>query len=230
MNIQKVVCIFHHGRCGSTVLSDMLNQHSTVKCFGEIIKNYKNSDQNTIINYIKNKCNETSKTAIFEIKPWHITKNHMTIKNFVDNLGRIGVTHIIILERRNFLLREISSQLLKSQNRYQNYTNIKKVGEINKIKLNTDILINKFQRIENSFTEIRKNINIKPLNLVYENDILSNSPKTAYDKCQKYLSLDPETPKIYMRKLNSTNFRDMVSNANQIISILKNTKYEWMIY
>ena len=64
--------------------------------------------------------------------------------------------------------------------------------------------------------------------LTYEDDILED-PRKGYKKLCHFLGIQPESPPIVFKKTNPFPLKDIVTNFDEIISHLKDTKYNWML-
>lgn len=121
-NDQNVVML-HTGRCGSTVLSNMLGRRSDVFWAGEIFEPFMNS-QTKVNDFHKvissNREKEIARVFGFEIK--HLKQLHLSSKCIdlnlavlINKLKEIKNIKFIVLERENYLRRAISAQVAREK-------------------------------------------------------------------------------------------------------------------
>ena len=113
--IQKErVAMLHIGRCGSSVLGNMLDAHTKIYWAGEIFEDYTHGDNSVdkaaLVGKIFNeKCHrKTSRIFGFETK--YLPQQHLSHKcinmdlgNYIDLLRKLDVTKYIVLHRKNYL-------------------------------------------------------------------------------------------------------------------------------
>ena len=116
-------CVWHIGRCGSTVLSSMLNQHPQINSVGEILERYSNSFKNLkykpgswtigqlLVKYMM-LCNRDNFFG-FEIKVWHLFNLGISVKQTMEFMNQTNVHKHILLTRENYLRILVSSYVAK---------------------------------------------------------------------------------------------------------------------
>ncbi len=117
------ICMLHSGRCGSTVLASMLNQHSEIHWAGEIFqykslgkKNRKNIKKHngvkTIITHQRDSCTERFfgfETKILPEQHMGAHRINLTLKEYLSLLQELAFSKIIVLKRKNILRQAISA-------------------------------------------------------------------------------------------------------------------------
>lgn len=126
------VAMFHFGRVGSTVLSELLNQHPGIKWDNELFQLLKNNNKRLIydlkyekdwIKILTNRfCRTNEKIYGFETKPIneaHLGKDFYptSFEDYLDTLLEVGFSKFIILKRKNMLKQMISIQRAIEQNK-----------------------------------------------------------------------------------------------------------------
>ena len=117
------VVMFHIGRSGSTVLSDLLGQHSRVFWDGQIYERlFEQLEASSTRVAPGSVARHNAITALqfrmraagervygFEVKFFHLRCFGIDLKEYVAHLRALGFTHFVILERRNYLRKILSS-------------------------------------------------------------------------------------------------------------------------
>lgn len=242
--------MFHIGRCGSTVVAKMLEQHRNIHWANELYEpifkkwNLLNPDftQPGVmpmppIEYLK-KSIKNSKSIIygFEIKPYHLRLVGMPLDNYLQEIERINFHHFILLDRKNKLRKIISSIKAKQSGVY--HLNTGSNPKLEKIHIPVQSIqidheskplikfindyINDVELIENV---LKNKIYLK---LTYENDI-ENDPLVAYSKICNFIGVERISPKIPLSKTTPFPIRDLVENYDELSNYLSNSPYEWML-
>ena len=100
--------IFAQGRSGSTALADLLNNHHSIRCEGELLMNYKLFP----LEFLEGKSRphvEEGRVWGCKIKWWHIAEvQHREVNIFLRALRSRG-WKIIYLHRENYLFQALST-------------------------------------------------------------------------------------------------------------------------
>lgn len=232
------VAMFHPGRCGSTVVGILLNQHPKIHWVGEIfacIKSRYGSNSwiwDNPVDMVKLKTNLSSSRVFgFEMKMKHFKDVNIGVKRMISILNALNYNKYIILKRKNYLKKEISALVGKKIGKW----NTKK--EISPPSVNVPIngyrngsIIYEFIYQDKFYKKLDDNLNGKDkLKISYEDDI-KYDPKKSYRKMLEYLGLKYEDAEIQTKKINKEPIQDRVSNFNEVNEVLSGTKYEWMLY
>ncbi len=231
------------------MLGSMLNQHKKIYWEGEVYnKAAKKLNPNPveissnyadkIIEYFENQLEKTRKPFFgFEVKPFHISKYlGKDIKDYITSLNDT-VDYFIVLKRKNFLRKIVSSLVAQSTGFYhmgkKNKSQLKKIN-INFNKINIDFkeksLIEFLDEYDLAFRKFSEFLNDKKnLLLTYEDHIQEN-PFIAYNAVCEFINLDIRKPKINYLKTNPFALNNIVINFDELKEYLTNTKYEWMLY
>jgi len=245
------IVMIHIGRSGSTVLSDMLHQHSKITWDGEIyekiISNYEKkngpvqSKDISIRPYrlIEERMINNPKFCYgFELKFYHLDFVKVALKEYIDTINQLGFSKIIILKRKNFLRKIVSSLIarktgvwFKSANNKSKNTESKKIFlDVNSIKIDRmeESLIYFLNLYDSNFRELFKlTLNLDYLSLEYETDIQSN-PYDGYQKVINYLNLDDDEPLVRLTRTNPESLDLIIENYEEVKKYLGGTKYSWM--
>jgi len=241
------VAMFHTGRCGSTVLGNLLNQNPEISWAGEVFEDmhkryrkyrWRKEKPLKIIEIImySRGCNffgfETKSMKEQHLRPQWIDMN---LIDYIGALCKLGFKHFIILRRRNYLKRAMSATVgFRSGIWHQ-----KKGETTNPIQVNIDInnfkigntskpLLQHFRDLDQHYLELNSILNENcVLNLIYEDDIQDN-PIAAYNKICDFLKIESFPVEIRRKKTNPFKMYEVVQNLDEIKNTLRNTKYEWM--
>lgn len=241
--------MFHSGRCGSTVLGDMLNQHPDIfwasEIFNDMPKGFKWYLPNRLRtkNFIeKGMYAQSKKYYGFEIK--YLPEQHLrsdcinlSLLSLVDLLRKMG-TDFIVLLRKNYLRRALSVEIARTTNEWHTQEQ-KNIPTPVKIDIDHFVtgniprpLIEHFNILDEYSNTLQALLEDTPfLKLCYEDDILLD-PTVACIKVAEFLDADITSFDVAVRlkRTNPFNIKDMILNYNEVASLLKGTKYEWMLY
>lgn len=240
------VFMLHIGRVGSTVLADLLNQHSQIKWDGEFYpkqtKKYLKFIYKNPIEFLKIKMSQNlSKFYGFELKSsknqlFKKTSINLDIDTFIKKIARLNFNHYILIERKNYLKQFISFMFAKQTKIHHTK---QKVDKISTIKINFEScelfhhkksLIEHFEYLDNFYQNTEELLKNKIyLHLTYEDDILPN-PQIAYNKICDFLNIKNENPVVNLKRTNPFPLKDVIENYAEVEDYLKGTKYEWMLY
>lgn len=244
------VCIFHNGRCGSTVIVNLLGKHSKVHWDGEIFSKYflnpdgktfgrVDYEKNNAISILRNKMKDVfTQYYGFDVKRNHILWFGYSIPEYIQQLVKMGFDHFVVLERQNHLRTILSYTIARKAGVWHIHKHeaaTEKAFHINPEKIylgyeEIDLLTalgemaNYFSTLRNAF----KDLNLPYLALTYEKDI-RDDPKVGYEKIIDYIGLEIESPQTRFSRTNPFPIRNMVSNYDELFDYLSGTPYEWML-
>ena len=241
------VCMVHIGRCGSTVLSNMIEQSFSIhwagelyepifKAFGTNLGQFKQCP----IDFLKGDMASAKKARYgFEFKPYHLQLLGQDPSAFLNTLVELGFTKFIFLDRANRLRKIVSSLKAKSTGVYhvspgyirrnprgKIYVNINQVEIDHDSKTLLEYLVD-YDRDVSLYLELLGSKN--PLILEYSRHI-QNDPYVGYQYVSRFLDLPHGIkPKIYYNRTNPFGLESIIENYQDVIDLLKPTKYAWML-
>lgn len=246
----KYTVIFHTGRSGSTVLSNLLGQTKEIFCDNEIyhpfleyISYQSNQSPADSIKVLQNrmilqKLFHIQKTIYnCEIKPFHLRIIKISLQAYLNYLKTLGFKHFIILKRENYL-RMIVSSLISQQKLNKYHISSRKKSHLQKLRLEVDkknfgnnkALIPLLQQYQNDFKNLESVLHDElVLKLTYENDI-SNNPHIGAKKVCEFLGIQYQEGKIKYGKTNPFPLNEIIENYDEVKQTLQKTPFEWMIY
>lgn len=246
------VCMIHIGRCGSTVLSNMIEQNSSINWAGELYEPmFKAWDlaspnftqpvklENSPLSYLNLDMIRCKKSFYgFEIKPYHLKLLGQDPEEFFNALEENGFTKFILLDRSN-RLRKIVSSLIAHQTGVYHISpgNIVRTSK-RKVFINTDLveidhdsktLIEYLQDYDRQWLSLCDLFNSRnTLSLEYSRDI-ERGPMVGYGKVARFLDLPLKTPCVYYKRVNPYPLKEIIINYEDIVSLLGETKFSWML-
>jgi len=244
----KRVAMLHPGRCGSTVLGRMLEQHSQIDWAFEVFeKDFPNlASKQERLRYVQDTIAKPlvgSQKHVFGFETktlphLHLHASHIgqSIDEYVRLLKSLSFNKFIIIWRGNYLRRAISLEVGHLTSSWHS----KEAGKLNRIELPIDqffeskyhspmTLIESFRIQVAMIQQIQRLLaNQSCLFLNYEVDI-ENDPKVAYRKVCKFLDVKEERVSITLRKTNPFPVREILVNYGTVASALCGTEFEWML-
>lgn len=242
-----VIAMYHVGRCGSTVIGQLIDQHPKVFWDGEIyFQKWKESkfkfETFSNVRFLRRRMLASSDRYYgFELKfldSQHLAIINSSIEKVVDDFIASGVNKHIILERKNYLRMLIS--WVVGRQRMQHHIKSDEKAILTKVRLEANnlsfgtiqkpkSLIDWFQTIEDAYRNLRLLLSeTENLDLIYEADI-ENDPYIAYRRVCSFLGLEEKATELTLSRTNPFPVADMLDNYDQIVQILRGTKYEWML-
>ena len=246
---RQSVMMLHHGRSGSTVLTQMLQQHSDLHWDGEFFHPLSNrSLSDSKLKKWSNPLEVLQNRPDFwqgfvyglEVKFKHIWEPrvlNMSVKEFVDAMHEMGIEHWIVLKRSHYLrmmLSCIRGMKTGSWHSKKGESNEARTLSIDLEKANVGLgesrpVLEQFHRLDETFEEIKELLqDRKTLWLEYESDIF-NDPKVAYLKTCEFLNIKPLHIEPTLQKSAFKPVCDLIANFDELSSVLENTPYEWML-
>ena len=246
-NPAKIV-MFHLGRCGSTVLGNLLNQHLNIFWDSEIYEKIGRRSLPELyitsnpFKLIRMRMLWAGRYYGFETKlmqKQNIIYNPigMSLPEFVDRLKKMGFDHFIILNRRNYL-RQVVSGAIGFKNKLWHQPYIQKPFmtriylDVNNVPFghNYKPLFARFDEFDATYKLLNHVLtNQRVLRLNYEDDVLQD-PVKAYRRVCSFLGIDCKKVSTRLRKMNPFDLSDIITNFGDIEIALRGTSYEWMLY
>jgi LPS sulfotransferase NodH len=248
--LRKNVGMFHTGRCGSTVLGNMLNQHSAIFWAGEIFERMTNRHRevvpgreafDTVINKSRRRGRDSGKRIYgFELK--YLRQQHlrdeylnMTLADAIAAMERLRFSRFIVLHRENYLRQAISAEVGRQNKSWHAKANPQKATRVTLdvhafwTGMRREPLLDWFHCLDENYHRLKDLLaDREVLLLSYERDILKD-PAQAYGKTCAFLGVAAESPQIDLVRTNPFSYDTMVDNMSQVVAVLRGTQYEWML-
>ncbi|MGD8388537.1 MAG: hypothetical protein PVG49_15430 [Desulfobacteraceae bacterium] len=247
---RKKVVLFHIGRCGSSVLGNLLNQHRRICWDSEIYEQWfqsmemrrrplaKAAKQMDPVEYLSRRLAWSGPFHYgMEVKFFHLNLFGVSLFDYIDRIHDIGFRHFILLERKNTLRAVVSSLIAARTGKWHQPFRSKAPvlpepidvgpGEIG-IDRERKPLLAFLEDYRDRFIELEGLLKGKRmLRLTYEEDLYSD-PVKGYQRVCSFLGERPEAVTVRYRKTNPFPLRQLVRDLEQVQKALHGTPFEWM--
>lgn len=240
------VVIIHLGRCGSTVLGNLLNQHSQITWRGEILEPIfqaarKQLGDHYVLNgdpvrlALQAVDNCPTEYCGVEFKPYHLAVYQTPLASFVADMREAGFRHFVVLDRRNRLRKIVSSRLAATTGVWHVPPTAVRDGQVIDIDVDHFSLDRKagtlaevLKMYDAEFEELRRLLSPGYLDLIYE-DHIEGDPTIAYQEVVNYLGLTADPVEIKLGRTTAAPLREVVANFESVARHLTGTRYAWML-
>ena len=241
-----VVVMLHVGRCGSTVLADLLAQNPAIfwdgklprkahQLYGEKVREL------DFGRWIRRQFAISGDRFYgFEFKvlaDQYSAVFGTTTRGFLEECRRIGVTHYILLTRRNTLRHVVSHYASRNRGRWH----ASSADEVRAQTFHLDIseittgsapgrsLTDYLQEVNDAHDEVRRLLkHEKLLEIEYESDIDARGAIYAYRQICSFLVIESAAVKVRNVKVNPYPMDRVIENFDEIAQTLADTKFAWM--
>ena len=237
--------MIHHGRCGSSVVGNLLVQNPNIHWASELYSSMlaKWQEENQQINFhlakepivekpiefLKNSMNETTKPYYGVVfKPFHFTIANSSTMEFLNQSFLLNFTYFILIRRKNSLRIIVSDKVARKKNTWHSCG--EDIAKLEKIHLPLNQhkpLVKRIRNSEKQMQEVEtllagKNV----LNLTYEDDI-EQDPQSAYRSICEFVNMEATKASVNYNKTNPFPLKDIIENFAEVKAALHNTPYEW---
>ncbi len=241
--------MYHIGRCGSSVLGNLLHQHPAIRWDREIYFHRWTRSNRRLERWDSESFLRRSMWAAgrryygFEIKfldSQHLLTLQLSLAEYIAELARVGVTHHVILERRN-TLRVMLSSAAGTRNKRHHAATDAPAGPPERVRLDVarwkfwkhtapKPLVDCLADVSAAYAELRRRLTDQNvLELSFEDDIAAESPHAAYSRTCAFLELSPAPAEIHTRRLHPEPLSALIENFDEVADALRGTPYEWML-
>ncbi len=231
--------LLHHGRSGSTVVGDLMNQHPDVHWDGEIFHQALRSGIDAPVDPLRHLRNRMlragKKICCGEIKLTHLRQLDLPPEKLLEEASRIEAS-VVILERRNYLRRIISSLIVKQTHYY--HLAASQQLEPRPFAIDVDHvmhhgkslpLLAHLDDLEQNCQSLRQlAAKETSLRLIYEEDV-EGDPTVAYQKLCRLMGLAPHNVRVRLRRVNRGELSHLIVNYDEVKAYLDGTPYAWML-
>ena len=240
------IMMLHNGRCGSTVVGDLLSQNPNIHWASELYtplfakwkkenqQEYTHLSKKPIVEnpmeILKNSMHKTTKPYYgVVVKPFHFAIAHSSAMEFLNQSFLLNFTYFILIRRKNRLRIIVSGQVARKKNTWHSYgEGIAKLEKIHLPLNKPKPLVERIENLEIQMQEVEtllagKNV----LNLTYEDDI-EQDPQRAYRSICKFVDMEATKASVNFNKTNPFPLKDIIENFAEVKAALHNTPYEWM--
>jgi len=241
------LAMLHTGRCGSSVLGLMLDDHPHIVWASELLKDIAKvrpdgvDGKTTATQMIRQGGRsaiskvygfETKYLPQLDLRPSHVG---MDLPDYLDLLRGLGYDHFVLLERKNYLRRAISVEVARQKMQWHTQD---KAAKATRVYLDTQAfqtgsevmtLVELFEQIDREYDRAKGLLADDQLVCIsYEDDILAD-PRIAYGKICEFVGLAPGEPEVKLKRTNPFGYDQMVTNFEEVADALRGTPYAWML-
>lgn len=239
--------ILNSGRCGSTVLSWMLDAHPRVYSHGEVFLRYQRIFEGRRrrpdpLRYLQRDMLRAGRRqfvfSVHFLRAQHLRPDlvNLGLEQFLDAMPELGIERIALLERRNYLRVLVSNyagSLRQSWHVPAHATSEVQAFELNPAAVEfarTRLpLIAWLKEFERGYAEARPLVESRGgLILTYEDDVLPD-PRIGYRKLCATLGVPPVEVEVPLTRANPFPVRAMLRNLDAIERELRGTRFAWML-
>ena len=252
------IAMFHIGRSGSTVLGDLLNQSPKILWDGEVYHSYVDwggqkairKGQDPSIDPVKllqaQKIKARRRYYGFEVKFYHLDRTSISLSDYIQQISELGVSHFIVLKRKNYLRKIVSSYVAFDKKK----NNLRTIDESDHhsvdakarlYQINLDVnnvtidgskksLLEHLDYYQDHFQQLDAELaDKKVLRLTYE-DHIAEGPTKGYHQACDFLGISRHPVTVQYGKTNPFKLSEIIENFSEVENILNNTKFEWMLH
>jgi LPS sulfotransferase NodH len=226
--------MWHTGRCGSSVVADLVSRDGRIYWAGEILERPSNEWSGLSGGEALHRCRkainrrryEAGRSPFgFEMKLWHHDRLGLTAPDMYGLTTELGFGRHVVLERRNHLRQHVSGELAMLTGRYHR----REGSQASTATLTVDIerVIRGADRYEQYHADLRAMLT-GHLYLTYEDDIEAD-PSAAYAKVMRHCGIEPGHVTTDMRRTTARPLEDVIENFAEVADRLNGTRHEWML-
>ena len=241
--------MFHIGRSGSTVLADLLGQHPQLHWDNEVYLpiflawergegSIGDGNQIDPIQYLADRIDQADATRYgFEVKFFHLKLLGSSLANYLTCLPLLNVTRVIVLKRKNYLRKIVSSLVAHHTGVFHRLAQeqpslTRIVLDVERVRIDFEEkpLLAFLHDYDRCFQKLMRLVVDYPhLNLTYEEDIAPD-PRLGYRRVCEFLGIAPRQPKIRYRRTTPYKLSEVLSNFAEVEQVLADTPFAWMVY
>ena len=248
------VATWHEGRCGSSVLGALLNQHSQIQAANEIFSRYMprrwgDKPVPAMPEVLQQAVAQARKPVLqIEIKSLRAQNRSLyperTLGYWFDQLLAHGFRRQVVLHRRNGL-RRLVSHLMAQRSGVFVQSAAEPLAERTPLLINTkaiqegaethdllhwlDLYATTHQQLVEALERFCAAQALPPpLQLIYE-ESLEMDPQAAYRQLCAWLELEPEPVTLLHRRINPEPLPQLIANWEEICGLIEPTAYAWML-
>lgn len=233
---EKRIVVFHTGRCGSTILGNLLNFHPQVWWDKEILTGRAITTPDGAFAWLDERMRRGRGWHYgCEIKLGQPRDLGMAYADFIARMEAVGFRHFVYLRRLNYLRVAVSARVLR-----QHGIRHLRVGEqasLNPVRIEVTPrdhgralgLVDRLADRERALVSFEAEFGERPfLSLTYESDI-RDDPRVAYHKVCDFVGLPAPAVPVDLIRTNPFPLRDAIENYDEVAAALAGTPYAWML-
>mgnify|MGYP001272592245 CR=1 FL=1 len=243
------VCMFHTGRCGSSVLGGLLDQHPRVRWDREIYFHRWTAGDRTFApwdsrGFLRRRMWAAGRRWYgYEMKflaAQHLAIVGRTLPEYVAEARAAGVTHFLVLERRNALRRLVSEYAGRVTKTRHAAADAAATGPT-RVTLDVERayvwrgrppgpLVAHLDEYAAAHRELLALLrDDRHLHLTFEDDVAAAGPEAAYARVCAFLGIAPAPARPHTRRLAPQPLSELVANFDEVARALAATPHAWML-
>jgi hypothetical protein len=231
------IAMIHHGRTGSQLLGDLLDQHPLIAWGGELFEPFVHQLPEDPASFLKERIKECKKQMFgFETKVSHPELFGLDMAAYLAALEEIGFRKFIVLRRIN-LLRSFVSQLVAMARGNVYHVPARTSVELHKLRIDPQaiVLLDKPGKLVNTMRYVTQQcdsarrllVGRDVLDLTYEDDV-AEDPIRAYRRVCDFLGVKNEPVEIHYGRTTPQRLTEIIENFDEVKAALTGTEFEWM--
>jgi hypothetical protein len=234
--------MLHVGRCGSTVVAEMLGRHPSISWDGEVFEEKVRSnigfEDVPPRDFLLSRIADAPEVYGFEIK--YLPSHHqrvlgLDLESLLELTDSVGVSHYVTLHRHNYLRRVVSGVIGREIRRWHRTSDL--IMPDTKVRLDPDAvpfgprqpLLTVFAEMKQGEADLTSALSDRAaLDLTYEDDVAVD-PVKAYASVCDFIGVTPEDVRPGLGRTGTDRLESMVSNYDEIVALLSGTEYAWML-
>ena len=231
------VGMFHPGRCGSTVLGNLLGQNSRIFWDSEVFDPTVRKIPKKPFAYLQRRIERCGKPIYgFETKLYHPEQLGYDTTQYLEQLEGVGFERFIFLTRRNVLRLLVSAWMAMAKAEAYHVA----AGAKSSLKgirldpLKAELggvfapLVDHLRATAALIAATRQQLNGRDvLDLVYEKDV-AEDPRRAYLRVCEFLGVEPEPAQVRYGRTTPFPLSDVIENLDEVKAALAGTEFMWM--
>lgn len=234
------VAMLHLGRCGSTVVADLLRQHDGIRWDGETLQRYGAYEVpkglGSALDCLQVRMDLAGADVFgFETKflwDYHLRTVGLGLDAYVQQLRALGFDRFIVVRRGNYLRWAASETIAARTKKWhergaatQRNPAVPLDVDAFQIGQRRQPLREWFAEFDRAYEELASLLPTEQcLYLSYEEDI-EGSPVAAYHRVCDFLDQEPQPVTIRLRKTNPYPLEELVGNLKEVRTHLAGTAY-----
>ena len=247
---------WHQGRCGSSVLSSLLNQHSRIQAQNEIFSRYMprrwGDKPVPPIQEVLGGAVRDARKPVLNIEVKCLSAQNFALypkacfRDWIEATASHGFQRHLMVHRRNGLRRLVSHLMAQRSGVYVQQQDAKSL-ELADRQLTIDLeaihegveahsLLGWLERYDHTHKQLRDGLQQwcheqqqePPLELIYE-EVIEPSPQLAYNQVCAAMKLEPEPVQVRLKRINPEPLAQLICNWQEIEALLAPTCFSWML-
>ena len=231
------IAMIHHGRTGSQLLGDLLDQHPLIAWSGELFEPFVHRLPEDPASFLRQLIKESKKQMFgFETKVSHPELFGLDMAAYLTALVEIGFRKFIVLRRTN-LLRSFVSQLVAMARGNAYHVSARTSVELHKLRIDPQaiVLLDKPGKLVNTMRYVTQQcdsarrllVGRDVLDLTYEDDI-AEDPLRAYRRICEFVGVKNEPVEVRYGRTTPQKLTEIIENFDEVKAALAGTEFEWM--